>query len=250
MTKLLVSVRSEEEAEVALQGGADVVDVKEPRRGAMGAAEPRVWKAVQAVVGSRVVTSVALGELLDEALERLASEAGGFAFAKIGLAGCGGVANWQERWRQVAKWLPLGTLAVPVAYADWKAADSPQVNDVLLLAATLPAKLLLIDTFDKSRGRLREHLPREALDEVVARAAECDVELALAGSLCEEDIAMLLEAEPAYFGVRGAACRGGRDGLIDLARVKSLAGIVRGENENGASCCLTTARARQILPCR
>ena len=36
MTRLLVSVRSAEEAEIALAGGADVIDVKEPRRGALG----------------------------------------------------------------------------------------------------------------------------------------------------------------------------------------------------------------------
>jgi uncharacterized protein (UPF0264 family) len=137
-----------------------------------------------------------------------------------------------------------------VAYADWQAADSPVVSDVMLLAASLPAKLLLIDTFDKSNGRLMDHLSREALGEIVAVAAERDVELALAGSLREDDIAMLLELAPAYIGVRGAACDGGRDGAIDLARVKSLAAIVRGEKKNGASCCLTTLRARQILPCR
>ena len=61
---------------------------------------------------------------------------------------------------------------------------------------------------------------------------------------------MLLKLAPAYIGVRGAACSGGRDGTIDLARVKCLAAIVHGENENGTSCCLTTPRARQILPCR
>jgi uncharacterized protein (UPF0264 family) len=250
MTKLLVSVRSAEEAVVALEGGADVVDVKEPRNGALGAAELKVWKEVAAVVGSRTVASVALGELLDEAVERLAGQTAGFAFAKMGLAGCGGVTNWRGRWRGVAKGLPLGTLGVPVAYADWQTADSPPVNDVLMLAATLPAKLLLIDTFDKSNGRLTEHLARAALAEVAVMAEECGVELALAGSLRPDDIAMLLKLAPAYIGVRGAACSGGRDGTIDLARVKCLAAIVRGENENGSSCCLTTPRARQILPCR
>jgi uncharacterized protein (UPF0264 family) len=250
MTKLLVSVRSAEEAKVALVGGADVIDVKEPRRGALGAAEPEVWLAVAAVVGTRAVTSVALGELLDEAVEVLASQAAEFAFAKVGLAGCGEFANWQERWRIVLERLPVGTLAVPVAYADWQAAKSPAVSDVLLLAATAPAKLLLIDTFDKSNGRLMDCLSREGLAEIAAMAAERDVELALAGSLLANDIAMLLELAPAYIGVRGAACRGGRDGAIDLARVKSLATIVSGENKIEASCCLTAARARQILPSR
>ena len=36
---LLVSVRSADEAIAALAGGADVIDVKEPNRGALGAAD-------------------------------------------------------------------------------------------------------------------------------------------------------------------------------------------------------------------
>ena len=37
----LVSVRSPEEALAALEGGADLIDVKEPSRGPLGAADPR-----------------------------------------------------------------------------------------------------------------------------------------------------------------------------------------------------------------
>ena len=36
MAKLLVSVRSADEAEVALEGGADIIDVKEPLHGSLG----------------------------------------------------------------------------------------------------------------------------------------------------------------------------------------------------------------------
>ena len=40
MSRLLVSVRSAAEAEVALGAGADLIDVKEPSRGSLGAADP------------------------------------------------------------------------------------------------------------------------------------------------------------------------------------------------------------------
>jgi uncharacterized protein (UPF0264 family) len=202
------------------------------------------------VVGSQAATSVALGELLHDPVENFSREAAEFAFAKIGLAGCGRLGDWKTLWQRAVSSFPIGTSAVPVAYADWQAAESPAVSDVIFMAASLPAKLLMIDTFHKSNGRLMDHFSLGALAEVTAMAAERNVELALAGSLCAEDIAMLLELAPAYIGVRGAACCGGRHGAIDLARVKSLAAIVRGENENGASCCLTTPRARQILPSR
>ena len=38
-SRLLVSVRSAAEAEIALHGGADLIDVKEPTRGSLGRAD-------------------------------------------------------------------------------------------------------------------------------------------------------------------------------------------------------------------
>ena len=57
MTGLLVSVRNGEEAAQALAGGAAVVDVKEPARGALGRADfGRLAEVVEAV-GGRVPLS-------------------------------------------------------------------------------------------------------------------------------------------------------------------------------------------------
>src|SRR5207249_1070828 len=115
MTKLLISVRSAMEAEVALAGGADVIDVKEPSRGALGAADSRVWRAVRKVIGSRAVLSVALGELLDDAIFDNAEDAAGFSFAKIGLAGCRDRRGWLKRWLTMTEALAARVRAVPVA---------------------------------------------------------------------------------------------------------------------------------------
>jgi uncharacterized protein (UPF0264 family) len=235
MTDLLVSVRSAAEAEVALAGGADLVDVKEPRRGALGAADPGTWRAIQAVIRGRATTSAALGELLHDPVEQIAPQAAGFRFAKIGLAGCGIAPDWQRRWQAAAESLPAGVQAVPVAYADWQAAAAPMPFVALALAADSPAHLLLIDTHDKAAGGLLEHLSLDALREILQSAKQAGVQLALAGSLDEAAIQMLLSLSPAYVGVRGAACLDGRDGTIDLTRVKSLARLVHGTRQKIAS---------------
>lgn len=235
MTRLLVSVRSAAEAEVALDGGADVIDVKEPRRGALGPAEPRVWREVQAVVGKRAMQSAALGELLVDPVEELARGAAGFRFAKIGLAGGHTASGWIARWRKAVCALPRGVEVVPVAYADWPAAKAPSPSVALILAQHSAARLMLIDTHDKSRGGLLEQLSLESLREIAHDAKQANVQLALAGSLDESAIAAVLELAPAYVGVRGAACRGGRDGAIDLGRVKSLAKLIGGKQKKAAS---------------
>ncbi len=45
--RLLVSVVDAEEARVAAAAGADVIDVKDPSRGALGEAAPHVVRAVR-----------------------------------------------------------------------------------------------------------------------------------------------------------------------------------------------------------
>ncbi|HEV3164614.1 MAG TPA: (5-formylfuran-3-yl)methyl phosphate synthase, partial [Isosphaeraceae bacterium] len=65
MAGLLVSVRSVEEAQRALAGGAAVIDIKEPARGPLGQADPEIWQAVREAVPPHLPVSAALGELID-----------------------------------------------------------------------------------------------------------------------------------------------------------------------------------------
>lgn len=63
--RLLVSVRSAAEAEAALAGGADLIDIKEPTRGSLGRADDRVIADILRQVAGRRPVSAALGELWD-----------------------------------------------------------------------------------------------------------------------------------------------------------------------------------------
>jgi uncharacterized protein (UPF0264 family) len=222
-------VRSAAEAEIALAGGADLIDIKEPRRGALGPADSQVWEEVRRLVGDRVPVSAALGELLASETVLFAGQSTGMAYAKIGLAGCLHRPDWILRWRNAARALPRGTAVVPVAYADWQAAGAPSPRVAVALAQWTTSRLALIDTFDKTAGGLLDHLTREYLEELTGEAREVGVELVLAGSLDRAAIESLRELAPRYFGVRGAACAGGREGAIELARVKSLSRLVRGK---------------------
>src|SRR5204862_496021 len=106
MTGLLVSVRSAAEAKTALAGGADIIDVKEPRRGALGPADRIVWKEILEIVDGRVPVSAALGELHSDSISEYAARAAGFAFAKIGLS------DWRRHHDSPTKWSEIH-LALP-----------------------------------------------------------------------------------------------------------------------------------------
>lgn len=92
--RLLVSVRSVGEARVALANGADIIDAKEPSRGALGAVSPHVLRAMALAVHGVRPLSAALGETRrapDDVGARAAQASrAGTAFVKIGLTGLDG----------------------------------------------------------------------------------------------------------------------------------------------------------------
>lgn len=222
MTGLLVSVRSAAEALEALAGGADLVDVKEPLRGALGAADASVWREIQAAIADLAPLSAALGELLDEEAIIRVGQTHGFAFAKLGLAGCGHVPDWQARWRRALECFPREVAPVAVAYADHRIAAAPPPEDVLAAAAEFGVGSLLLDTFDKGGGNLLAQLSRASLEQLAHAARERAIDLVLAGSLERAMFAPLAPLRPRYFAVRGAACAGERTAAIDRQKVVEL----------------------------
>jgi uncharacterized protein (UPF0264 family) len=225
MTKLLVSVRDAAEAELALTGGADLIDIKEPARGPLGAADAATIRAIVAQVAGRAPLSAALGELSEG--HRLESSLGGHVrYAKFGLAGEARVNDWTRRARAAIALLPPGVTAVGVAYADWNAASAPDPWDVLARAPSLGCGAVLLDTFDKTSGSLGRYLSRAALERFVAAARTANLVCVVAGGLGRQEIADILPLVPHYVGVRGAAASGGRTGPLDANRVRQLAELV------------------------
>ncbi len=219
MAGLLVSVRSAEEAKSAVEGGASVVDVKEPDRGPLGMASVGTWRLVREAVPATIPVSIALGELRD--WSGVEGSLDGISFRKIGLAGIG--PDWRTRWAEVRRLEGGEARWVAVAYADWRIAGAPEPDEVL--DAALEAQDcsgVLVDTWDKSMPSPLDATPRWSAWVALARRSGRFV--ALAGGLDLEAIARLAPLEPDLFAVRGAACdRSDRRGLIRADRVAELA---------------------------
>src|SRR5437762_2077635 len=97
MAELLVSVRDVEEAEAALQGGAALIDIKEPSRGSLGRADDAVIRSIVAHVAMRRPVSAALGEWSDDKRDLPDAE---LTYVKWGLAGCAR-RDWQSKLRRL-----------------------------------------------------------------------------------------------------------------------------------------------------
>ena len=226
MTRLLISVRSAREAVTALAAGAHLIDVKEPRAGSLGPADPAVIARVSSQVAGRVPVSAALGELLEQPLAQTVARAKCVRYAKLGLAGCAEATNWVERWARVLDRFGPTTTPIAVAYADWRRARAPDPWRVLGLAIRLGCGGLLVDTFDKSRGGLLDALPPAALSELIRSCRAEGILVVLAGSLTRQSIRGVLRLAPDYIAVRGAACARNRQARLDGRRVRELVRLV------------------------
>ncbi|MCI0332462.1 MAG: (5-formylfuran-3-yl)methyl phosphate synthase [Planctomycetes bacterium] len=224
--RLLVSVRDATEALAALTGGADVIDVKEPDRGSLGAADATTIAAVVRTVNGRAPVTAAAGELVDLMRSPQPPISAGVSLFKIGLAGCSSVPNWPSRWKEmIAMMWPHADAprhAVAVAYADWRIADSPRPDEVLRAAVELGSPALLIDTWNKSAGSLFDHWSAQQLRTFVQSVRSHKLLVVLAGSLHGESLTAAAQLRPDLLAVRTAACDAGRSGPVSRDRVASL----------------------------
>lgn len=249
---LLVSVRDAAEAAAALEGGAAIIDVKEPRHGPLGAADPEAIAAVAHVVGTRRPWTMACGELgggsgdvggtsdggqgtvhnrpldasvtavrsrLDRMLSLLSHSAVPPAAVKIGLAGAAGT-DWQHRLRAVFEFLPSGSDRVAVAYADWQRAVAPSPTDVIAAAAGLGCSVLLLDTFDKAGGGLFDCCPSGMPAAWVTAARAAGLQVAVAGRITQAEIPVAWALRPNVVALRSAVCFNGRDGAVQAGLVR------------------------------
>lgn len=221
-TGLLVSVRSADEVEAALAGGADLIDVKEPVKGALAPAEAEVVAAVIEKVRRKVPVSAALGEWSPNAITdahwHLELK---LNYVKWGLAGYTPHPGWGEDLLDTRRELPVGMEMVAVAYADWERAKSIPPGELARFAKRFRFKAFLLDTWNKDGKTLLDFTTPAEIADLVDGLKRLSITVALGGSLRPEHVKQLKGVNPDYFAVRTSACAAGkRDGVIDATRVK------------------------------
>jgi len=225
MPKLLVSVRSAEEAQDALAGGASFIDVKEPSRGSLGRAATSTIVDVMRCVAGRVPVSAALGDLPQDPEHLLFP---GLSYVKWGLARSR--THWQPILIEAARKLALSNspcLHVAVAYADWQEAQAPTPDCVLAFVRNHAWPVFLLDTWQKDGQTILDWLSSEEIRTLCQICRRCGIQIALAGSLGMDQISELLPLQPDIVAVRRAACRANdRNGTVDRCRVRVLADML------------------------
>jgi (5-formylfuran-3-yl)methyl phosphate synthase len=230
--KLLVSVVDAAEARLAVAGGVDVVDVKNPAEGSLGAPAPGVIEAVRDVLPAGVPLSAALGDLPSlpgtAALAALGAARSGADYVKLGLWGPSNVEEAVAVLRAARAAVDGPTRVVAVAYADAARVPSGPLPPADLVAAASAGGVdgCLLDTAVKDGRGLLSWLDADALTALVADAHAAGLEVALAGELRAEDLPVVRATGADIAGVRSAACRAGRrTAALDPERIARLRAV-------------------------
>jgi len=222
MSRILASVTDIEEALIAIECEADIIDLKNPAAGALGALPLATVRGIVERVASRKTVSATIGdlpmhpELVVSAVREMAAT--GVDIVKIGFFGGAGHAECIEALQPLAA---QGISLVAVLFADGR-------PDLRLIPRLARAGFhgVMLDTAFKNGKRLRHHMDDAALEGFVTESRELGLLTGLAGSLSVDDLYGLLPLQADYLGFRGALCGGTnrvsrieRDRLLHLRNV-------------------------------
>ncbi len=243
MTLLLASVTGPDEAAVVLAHGADIIDLKDASRGALGAPDPDVVRATVAAIGGRRPTSAVIGDLPMEP-DVIAAAVARIGETKVDYVKVGLFPGPRRRdCIRALSSLASRTRIVGVMFAD-READ----NGLLEVMAQAGFAGAMLDTADKGAGRLMDCMDVAALGVFVGACRQHGLMAGLAGSLEAPDVPRLLLLELDYLGFRGALCVGrDRTARIDPASIAIIRELIPLDTRSAAERDPATTRINYRL---
>lgn len=220
MTKWLASVKSLDEARQLTGAWPDIIDMKDPANGALGALPVAEIKAIVDYVGKRTLTSATIGDIncdAEEIIKRLQkTESTGVDYLKVGLFNQPQLASCLHELSQSLT--TVSTPVIAVLFAD-------EINDAPLLTTIKQAGFagVMLDTASKNGLGLLDHWTLSALHRFVETARNAEMLCGLAGALRIEDIDKLAPLGADYLGFRSALCdRHQRTSKLDPDRAAAI----------------------------
>jgi uncharacterized protein (UPF0264 family) len=227
--QLLVSPCSIEEARQAL--AADIIDIKNPREGSLGANFPWVIREVRAMTNKPL--SAAIGDYPFKpggaSLAAYGAACAGADYIKAGLMFDGEEQAGEfisAMVKAVKEEYPEKSVVI-AGYADYERLGTISPLVLPPLVARAGADVAMIDTGIKDGKGLFDFLGESALSRFIHESHDLGLETALAGSLTFGDLDDLRTIGPDIIGVRGMVCGGDRNSAIQADLVKKVMGSIR-----------------------
>ncbi|ATZ60952.2 MAG: (5-formylfuran-3-yl)methyl phosphate synthase [Methanosarcinales archaeon Met12] len=225
--KLLISPIDIEEAKDAEAGGADIIDVKNPKEGSLGANFPWVISAVKKVVSKPL--SATIGDFGFKpgtaSLSALGAAVAGADFIKIGLFDISTkeqALTLLQNVKKAVKDYDSSKKVVAAAYADFERLNTLSPFDLPDVGQKAGIDIVMIDTGIKDGRGIFDFLSKGQVAEFTSSAKEVGLGTALAGSLGWGDIKTIHRISPDIIGIRGLVCGGDRNRRIQQKEVERL----------------------------
>jgi len=233
---LLVSPKDVAEAYEAIEGGADIIDVKNPPEGSLGANFPWVIKEIREATPEGRLVSAAIGDVPYKpgtvTLAALGATVSGADYIKVGLYGTRSYQEAVDVMKNVTKavkYVGEDKIVVAAGYADAYRIGGVDPLVIPKVARDAGCDVAMLDTAVKDGKTLFDHMSIELLKEFVEETHKYGMKCALAGSIKIEEIPMLKEIGCDIVGVRGAACTKGdrNEGRIQKDLVKEIVKVCK-----------------------
>ena len=233
MTQLLISVTSIDEAEIALQNGADIIDLKDPEQGALGALPLEVVAEIVAFVNAkgvseRKIISATIGDLpMEPALllqHVVALSETDVDIIKIGFfAGTGALlTDYQACLDMLRTVSASGVRLIAVLFVEY---DYPA--NLLMAIKNAGFYGVMFDTVGKNGATFLDYYSMDAMKAIAQDVQAQDLLFGLAGSLNLQHVALVKSIAPDYIGFRGGVCINNHRRLaLSADKIKAIRAVI------------------------
>lgn len=226
--KLLVSPINIEEAKICRLGGADIIDVKNPKEGSLGANFPWMIKAVKKVAGS-IPVSATIGDFNYKpgtaSLAALGAVVAGAEYIKVGLYDIQSKEHAMHMLLNIVrsvKGFDKNKKVVASGYSDYQRINSLSPLELPKVGAIAGVDVVMMDTGIKDGRSTLEFITEQELMQFISSAKSYGLKTAIAGTIKFEDIPALKRISPDIVGVRGCVCGGDRNSTIKRELVEKM----------------------------
>lgn len=212
MTQLLISVTSLDEAQIALQNGADIIDLKDPEQGALGALALEVVVEIVTFVNAkgaseRKTISATIGDLpMAPALllqHVMALSETKVDIIKIGFFADTGalLTDYQPCLDMLKTVSSSGVRLIAVLFVEY---DYPA--NLVMAIKNAGFYGVMFDTVGKNGATFLDYYSTDAMQAIAQDVQAQGLLFGLAGSLNLQHVALVKSIAPDYIGFRGGVC--------------------------------------------
>jgi (5-formylfuran-3-yl)methyl phosphate synthase len=222
MTQLLISVTNVDEARIAIENGADIIDLKDPADGALGALDIQTVEQVVNFVGNIKLVSATIGNIEFKTIENLnvaLVRVKALIDAKVDVIKIGFFDDSLESYKntdlnqksvlmRLVHTLEAMCLSKTVKFVAVLFAENNYHIDFIDFLLSSSFDGIMIDTMRKNGKTYQAYDIDNQFKRMADHVIAADAWFGVAGSLQTQDIALAKQLNPTYIGFRGAACEG------------------------------------------